>query len=92
VAAQVLRYVEDPATGSIDATRLDDYLGTHELVPGITITVTREGYQLYAQRTGGTKSALPESPDLFFRAGLKGRRLFRPEAGGKADALIDGQK
>ncbi len=90
VAAQVLRYYEDPATGSIDAARLDDYLGPYELAPGITMTVTREGNPLYAQRTGGTKTALlPESPDLFFRAGVEGRRLFRREAGGKVDALID---
>jgi hypothetical protein len=90
IASQVLRYYEDPAVGTIDPARLDDYVGTYELAPGITITVSREGNQLYAQRGAGTKAVLmPESPDLFFRPGVEGRRLFRRDPGGKVDAMID---
>lgn len=89
-ASQVLRYYEDPATGTIDPARLDDYVGTYELAPGITMAVTREGNQLYSQRGGGTKSALlPEVTDLFFRPGVEGRRLFRRDPYGKVDAMID---
>jgi len=57
-ASQVLRYYEDPATGTIDPARLDDYVGTYELAPGITQAVTRDGNELYSQRGGGTKTAL----------------------------------
>jgi len=91
VAAQVLRYYEDPAATTVDPARLDDYVGTYELAPGITMTVSRDGNQLFAQRgSGGTKTKLmPESPDLFFRPGIEGRRLFRRDPGGKVDALID---
>jgi hypothetical protein len=90
VAAQVLRYYEDPAAGTIDLARLDDYVGTYELAPGIVMTVSRDGKQLYAQRSSGTKTKLmPESPDLFFRPGIEGRRLFRRDPGGRVDALID---
>jgi hypothetical protein len=65
-------------------------VGTYELAPDITITVSREGNQLYAQRKGGTKTALmPESPDLFFRPGMEGRRLFRRAPDGRVDAMID---
>lgn len=90
VATQVLRYYEDPAAGTIDLSRLNDFVGTYELAPDITIAVSREGDQLYAQRKGGTKTPLlPESPDLFFRPGMEGRRLFRRAPDGKVDAMID---
>jgi uncharacterized protein DUF4440/uncharacterized protein DUF3471 len=90
VATQVLRYYEDPAAGTIDPSRLNDFVGTYELAPDITITVSREGNQLYAQRKGGTKTVLmPESPDLFFRPGMEGRRLFRRAPDGRVDAMID---
>jgi hypothetical protein len=90
VAGQMLRYYEDPAIGKIDTARLDDFVGTYELAPGVTITVTREGDQLYSKRGDAPKAALkPESPDLFFRPGIEGRRLFRRDDSGKVDALID---
>jgi hypothetical protein len=90
VAGQMLRYYEDPAVGKIDTARLDDFVGNYELAPGITITVTREGDQLYSKRGDAPKAALkPESPDLFFRPGVEGRRLFRRNDSGTVDALID---
>lgn len=90
VAGQMLRYYEDPAPGKIDTAHLDDFVGTYELGPGVTLTVTREGTQLYAKRGSAPRSLLqPESPDLFFRSGIEGRRLFRRNDSGKVDALID---
>jgi hypothetical protein len=90
MAGQVLRYYEDPAPGEIDPTRLDDYVGTYELAPGVTLTVSREGNQLYSRKGDGPKTTLvPEVPDLFFRPGIEGRRLFRRDKGGKVDGLID---
>jgi hypothetical protein len=45
---------------------------------------------LYAKRGDAPKTILqPESPDLFFRPGIEGRRLFRRNGTGKVDALID---
>jgi hypothetical protein len=90
VAGQMLRYYEDPAAGKIDIARLDDFAGTYELAPGNTLTVSREGNQLYSRRGDAPKTLLqPESPDLFFRPGVEGRRLFRRNDSGKVDALID---
>jgi hypothetical protein len=90
VAGQLLRFYEDPAVGTIDTAHLDDFAGTYELAPGVTLTVSRKGVQLYAKRGDAPKTILqPESPDLFFRPGIEGRRLFRRDGGGKVDALID---
>ena len=42
VAGQVFRYYADPPTGDIDPRTFADYLGTYELAPGKTLTVSRE--------------------------------------------------
>jgi hypothetical protein len=90
VAGQVLRYYADPAPGQIEPARLQDYVGTYQLAPGVTLTVLREGNLLYSKRGDGPKTPLvPEVADLFFRPGLEGRRLFRRNASGKVDGLID---
>jgi uncharacterized protein DUF4440/uncharacterized protein DUF3471 len=90
VAAQVLRYYEDPAPGKPNTARFADYLGTYELAPGVTMSVTMEDGKLFNQRNGRAKEELiPESADIFFRKGVEGRRLFRYNDAGKVDALID---
>src|SRR5262249_44597268 len=49
VAAQVLRYYEDPAIGRADTARFADYVGTYELAPDITLVVSAENGRLYSQ-------------------------------------------
>ncbi len=78
VASQTLRYYEDPAPGNADRKRYAGYAGTYELSPGITMVVSVEGDKLYAQREGRPREELiPEAPEIFFRKGVEGRRLFR---------------
>jgi hypothetical protein len=90
IASQAHRYYEDPAVGAADPTQFDAYVGTYELSPGVTMEVTREGNRLFAQRSGRKREELfPEVPGLFFRKDVEGRRLFRKDANGKIDALID---
>jgi hypothetical protein len=89
-ASQTLRYYEDPATGSVSESLLNDYLGKYELTHGDILTITKQGDALFAQRSSGQPyKLLPESPDLFFRAGSEGRRLFRRDPSGRVDAMID---
>lgn len=89
-AGQVLRYYEDPAPGVADLKKLADYAGTYQLGPERTMAVTAEGDRLYAQSGDRPKELLvPEAADIFFRKGVEGRRLFRTDADGKVDALID---
>jgi hypothetical protein len=73
-----------------DPAKYKDYIGTYRLAPGNIRTVSAEGTSLYVQRTGGPKILLlPEAPDLFFRKGVEGRILFRRNADGKVDTLVD---
>jgi len=89
-ASQTMRYYEDPAIGTTDPARLDDFLGVYELSPGNRRTVTRAGNDIFLQRTAGAKvKLLPESGNLFFRAGIEGRILFHRNTSGQVDALYD---
>jgi Domain of unknown function (DUF4440)/Domain of unknown function (DUF3471) len=90
VAEQVLRYYEDPARGKPDVKRYRDYVGTYELAPGTTLTVSTESTDLFSQRTGRPKDLLvPEAADIFFVEGVEGRRLFRRDDKGRVNALIN---
>jgi hypothetical protein len=90
IAAQVLRYYEDPAPGKADTIKYPQYVGTYELAPAITLTISVGGNQLYRQRGDHPKELLvPEATDIFFRKGVEGRILFRHADSGKVDALID---
>jgi hypothetical protein len=90
VAGQVLRYYEDPAAGKVAAGKLADYVGTYELAPGHRATVSTDGQQLFRQRGERPKETLiPEAGDIFFRAGVEGRLVFRRGDSGKVEALID---
>lgn len=90
VASQTMRYYHDPALGTSDERRWNDLTGTYELSEGNRRTVLREGNDLFTQRgTGAKTKLLPESGDVFFRAGVEGRILFHRDGAGKVDALYD---
>lgn len=88
-ASQVFRYYEDPALGKIDKAKLQNFVGTYELAPGQTRTVSIEGDHLVVERNGKREALLPEASEIFFRKGVEGRILFRADDSGKIDALID---
>jgi len=89
IASQAHRYYEDPAVGKADPKKFADFIGTYELAPGQTRSVTGEGDKLFVERNGKKEQLLPETSELFFRKNVEGRILFRYAANGKVDALID---
>ena len=89
IASQAHRYYEDPAVGKTDPKKFADFIGTYELAPGQTRTVTFENGKLFIERNGKKEELLPETSEIFFRKGVEGRILFRYDANGKVDALID---
>ena len=90
VAGQMLRYYEDPAPGKANAPAYQDYAGSYELAPGVTRVVTSEHQKLTVERSGrAAETLIPEAPDIFFRKGIEGRILFRRDATGRVDALVD---
>jgi hypothetical protein len=89
IASQAHRYYEDPAAGKADPKKFADFIGTYELAPGQTRSVTAEGENLFVERKGKKEQLFPETSEIFFRKGVEGRILFRYDANGKVDALID---
>jgi hypothetical protein len=88
-ASQAFRYYEDPATGKIDKSKLQNFVGTYELAPGQTRTVSIDGDNLVVERNGKREALFPEAYEIFFRKGVEGRILFRADNDSKIDALID---
>jgi hypothetical protein len=70
---------------------LNDYVGRYTLAPGADYVVTRDGDRLFGQRTGHAKEEmLPLGVDRFFRTGaVRGERVFRRDANGRVDAMLD---
>ena len=89
VASQVMRYYDDPAVGHADRAKFAEFSGIYELAEGQTRKVFTEGESLFSERNGKREQLLPETADIFFRKGVEGRILFRTDANGKVDALID---
>jgi hypothetical protein len=89
IASQAHRYYEDPAVGKTDPKKFPDFIGTYELAPGQTRRVTAEGEKLFVERKGKKEQLFPETSELFFRQGVEGRILFRDDANGKVETLID---
>jgi Domain of unknown function (DUF4440)/Domain of unknown function (DUF3471) len=89
IASQAHRYYEDPAVGKGDPKKFADYAGTYQLAPGQTRTVTAEGDKLFVERKGKKEQLFPETSEIFFRKGVEGRILFRYDANGKVESLID---
>ena len=89
IASQAHRYYEDPTVGKTDPKKFADFIGTYELAPGQTRSVTNEGDKLFIERKGKKEQLLPETSEIFFRKGVEGRILFRYFDNGKVNALID---
>jgi Domain of unknown function (DUF4440)/Domain of unknown function (DUF3471) len=90
VAAQVLRYYEDPAAGKVNPASFAAYVGTYELSAGNRLVISTDGAKLYRKRGDQPQGELiPEACDVFFRKGVEGRIVFRHADQGGVDALID---
>ena len=76
IASQAHRYYEDPPVGKADPKKFPDFIGTYELAPGQTRTVSTEGEKLFVERKGKKEELFPETSEIFFRKGVEGRILF----------------
>src|SRR6266567_3979427 len=63
IASQAHRYYEDPAIGKADGKKFPDFVGSYELAPGQTRTVTSENGKLFIERNGKKEELFPETSD-----------------------------
>jgi D-alanyl-D-alanine-carboxypeptidase/D-alanyl-D-alanine-endopeptidase len=85
-----LRTVSPPRTAiALDAATLAEYVGSYPLVPGFTLTVTREGTQLFVQATGQPRFELhAEKRDAFFLTAVDAQLTFTRDAAGAVTGLV----
>jgi hypothetical protein len=90
IATQMFRFYEDPSPGTMDPKMLERYVGTYQLGPGVTLTISRQRDDLYRKRgENPPEKLIPETAGLFFRKGVEGRILFGSDAEGKINQLVD---
>ncbi|MCK6562102.1 serine hydrolase [bacterium] len=78
---------ETPA--QIDPAVYDAYVGEYELAPGVIITVTKEGAQLFAQLTGQPRFEIfPRSATEYFLQVVKADLTFVKDEAGNVASLI----
>ena len=74
---------------SLDAELLQKYVGRYELAPGVLVTITRGGNQLFAQLTGQPSIAIfPESETYFFLRAVDAQIAFGTDAQGRVNGLL----
>jgi serine-type D-Ala-D-Ala carboxypeptidase/endopeptidase len=74
---------------AVDPKLFDGYVGRYELTPTFTLTVTREGNQLFVQATGqGKAEVFPESERDYFYKVVDAQITFEVDSQGKATGLI----
>jgi len=74
---------------AMNAKILDNYVGTYELGPNFTLTVTREGDRLFTQATGQEQvEVFPESDHDFFLKVVDAQITFETDGQGKATGLV----
>jgi D-alanyl-D-alanine carboxypeptidase len=76
----------------LDDTQLDKHIGVYRVNERINRSVTREGSQLFVQRTDGRKLALmPSSPTTFFINNTFTHLKFETDTSGETNALVMSQ-
>jgi len=78
---------------SISLSRADyeSVVGTYQLTPGVTYTITLEGNNLTGQRSGRSKEELvPADSNTFFKKGsIRGEKVFVRDKKGRTTQMLD---
>jgi hypothetical protein len=91
VAVQVMAIPNERKPISINPKKLDDYVGQYRLTDNVTYTITREGGQLFGQRTGRAKEELLAlyADVLYLKGAWRGEKVFERDANGRVIRLLD---
>jgi serine-type D-Ala-D-Ala carboxypeptidase/endopeptidase len=74
---------------AVDPKVFDGYVGQYQLAPNFTLTVSREGAQLFVQATGQPKVEIfPESDRDYFLKTVDAQITFETDAQGRATGLV----
>jgi D-alanyl-D-alanine-carboxypeptidase/D-alanyl-D-alanine-endopeptidase len=78
-----------PAESTVDARRLDDFVGHYQLAPTAILSITRDAEQLFAQVTGQPRVAIyPKGDREFFFKVIDAQLTFQTDGDGKTIAVV----
>jgi hypothetical protein len=91
VASQVLAVRADPPSVLLPAEKLQQYVGTYELSPGVSYTITHGSAGLVGQRSGRKPESLQaEVADALFVPGQpRLRKIFQRDANGLVTGFVE---
>lgn len=79
---------KEPATLALTEGALDEYTGVYQISDKEDRIITRQGTQIFSQRTGGTKYEIfPYEKDAFFFKDSPARLTFFRNADGKIESI-----
>jgi CubicO group peptidase (beta-lactamase class C family) len=85
----LIRKPQERTEISLDTELLQTYVGRYEFGPGMLMTITRGGNQLFGQLTGqGSIPIYPESETEFFVRVVDAQITFRTDTQGRVNALV----
>lgn len=88
-AVRVSKTAPEQEVAEVDPAIYDGYVGEYELMPGFTLTITRDDDRLFGQATGQPRAELfPESETVFFLKVVDAKIVFMPAEGGKTGELV----
>jgi hypothetical protein len=85
ISSQTVALSDDPPAHALTANEMDQYVGTYEAAPGLSVAITRQGNQLLSATNGAKATPLQaEIRDVLFTPGQpRARRVFERDDHGK---------
>lgn len=85
ISSQTVALSDDPPAHVLTANEMDQYVGTYEAAPGLSVAITRQGNQLLSATNGAKPTPLQaEVRDVLFTPGQpRARRVFERDDHGK---------
>ncbi|WP_458789087.1 nuclear transport factor 2 family protein [Dyella jiangningensis] len=85
ISSQTVALSDDPPSHALNAIEMDQYVGTYEAAPGLSVAITRQGNQLFSATNGAKPTPLlAEVRDVLFTPGQpRARRVFERDDHGK---------
>ncbi|HET6554582.1 MAG TPA: DUF4440 domain-containing protein [Dyella sp.] len=85
ISSQTVALSDDPPSRALSPRELDEYVGTYQAAPGLSVTITRQGSELFSATNGAKPTPLlAELRDVLFTPGqARTRRIFERDGNGK---------
>jgi CubicO group peptidase (beta-lactamase class C family) len=89
MVAKNIKYKEEKVMATVDPKIYDEYVGEYELIPGMSIAITKENNRIYAQVTGQDKYEIfPMSEKDYFYKVVDAEISFVKDEKGQVTNLV----